>query len=1135
MKKILLLLSILFSVIAYAQVTPPWTKPNNSYGAVLNRGAYDSTLLGPTGCGAPTSLKAVNIKRFGQYFDSCNHKYYLFDPKFGTWDTLHIGVSLATSYIFLNGITESGGTVKLGGNFTENTNSDLGGFKYKLSNGKLFVDAANDSALNVGAAGGSAFRVNTNTGFTHIASAFIAGFAAYSGFSQFTGGDVLFNSGARIVSNHYSLKIIRNRPLLEDSVGVSLSNDIVGTSGIDEINYTPLKIKIRDFSTNVERVLFSVRGNGQLKINTGAQQLGYVLTALDMEGNSEWQAPTGGGPDTSGAFITSIYRKTGSDSVFFVKGGVHTFAFRDSLGIMTMWSLRDSTEWINIKKYFDITDGLEHGIEIKQAIADAKTLKKTLVFPDGNYWSDSTLVMDKVSVMAIGKNVFIRTTNTSGSSSNGNSVFNLFYLKDSSSLQGFRVRGTGRPATWPVSSSTYPIQNGVRVSGNMNTILNMEYKDLQGAGYFAFDEAFDSFKGNIVSGMRASFCGVGYMNYYYQQYSFLSDFYGDSLRMGLVEFGNNNTFDNITLTFSNHAGMVNNGVGDDHDSWNAININHCNELLVKNLQHGLNISNIQMWYTNLKCEDADRLIVTGGAFGQMAVTSSGSSVPKTITVSNVYDGGGVSWTATGTGLILKSGIRKKNTTDMSLEAISASGSNKFSVHSDSSWFYNNAGGFLGSDSLENAANKTNKKVMVRDYVTKRWQQIPLDSIGGTGSSLVVGTSPIGSGTPGRLLFESSTNILQQTANLSYTSASDLFQVGSTSVSTSNVPMVVNTASGHATFLQEWRKNGVIWSGITRNGGFRFSPDNTEITGNDFAEIGYLNNIGGPGFMNMAVDANALFFMGASSNEALRMNSSYGIGWSSSTPNAAGSDIYISRSAAGVMKITTNNATTYGGLITATQSVGAGASPTALLHIGAGTASENTAPVKVNAGTLLTTIEPLTIETNANGYYASSVALNRYSGGGSIVDFTSDVNNSGTGETDLFTYTTKASTLAATGEKIIFDIGGTFNDMTATGQLQFYFGGTNIGNTGALTISATGGWSAKIFIIRTGASTARSLVTVTTPGASTAIYTTETDLTGLTFTNTNIIKVTGTSGGAGGGSGDITAKLGTIFWYGASNN
>lgn len=217
-------------------------------------------------------------------------------------------------------------------------------------------------------------------------------------------------------------------------------------------------------------------------------------------------------------------------------------------------------------------------------------------------------------------------------------------------------------------------------------------------------------------------------------------------------------------------------------------------------------------------------------------------------------------------------------------------------------------------------------------------------------------------------------------------------------------------------------------------------------------------------------------------------------------------------------------------------VGIGVStPTGVLHLKAGTATASTAPLKFTSGTLLTTQEAFTQEADANSFYQTNNALNRYSLGGSIKDFITTVDNTSTTETDLYTYTTKASTLAADGGKLMFKVAGTFNDATSTAQLQFYFGGMSIGNTGTLTVSSVGGWNAEGMLIRTSSTTVRAIVTVNTPGASTALYTTQTDLTGLTLSATNIIKLTGTAGGATGGSGDISAKLGTITWMGAANN
>lgn len=210
------------------------------------------------------------------------------------------------------------------------------------------------------------------------------------------------------------------------------------------------------------------------------------------------------------------------------------------------------------------------------------------------------------------------------------------------------------------------------------------------------------------------------------------------------------------------------------------------------------------------------------------------------------------------------------------------------------------------------------------------------------------------------------------------------------------------------------------------------------------------------------------------------------------------------------------------------------SPTANVHIGAGAAGANSAPLKINSGTIQTTAEAGTFEYNGSHFQTKASAL-RFATGGCIADFTADVNNSGTGETDLLSYTTPASTLANTGEKIIATYGGTNNDATATTQLKVLFGGTTIFDSGAVTITGTGSWKVDVLIIRTGASTARSIVSWSIGTSATAIPPTETDITGLTFTNTNILKVTGTAGGAGGGSNDITGKLGTIFWYGQASN
>lgn len=99
MKKLLLLLCVLFCGFAHAQI---FTKPSNPYGIIANRYSFDSTLYFPTGCGNPTDTmslfsqgntgSAQKLKKSAIYFDSCGHTFWIYDPSTLSW----IGVSASS-------------------------------------------------------------------------------------------------------------------------------------------------------------------------------------------------------------------------------------------------------------------------------------------------------------------------------------------------------------------------------------------------------------------------------------------------------------------------------------------------------------------------------------------------------------------------------------------------------------------------------------------------------------------------------------------------------------------------------------------------------------------------------------------------------------------------------------------------------------------------------------------------------------------------------------------------------------------------------------------------------------------------------------------------------------------------------
>jgi len=88
MKKVLLIIFVLASMCANAQVYQLMPQ----YGYQAPRMAFDSTLQIPTTCGVPT-LKSVQFvtKKSAVAFDSCNNKFYTYNPKTQVWSEVSGG------------------------------------------------------------------------------------------------------------------------------------------------------------------------------------------------------------------------------------------------------------------------------------------------------------------------------------------------------------------------------------------------------------------------------------------------------------------------------------------------------------------------------------------------------------------------------------------------------------------------------------------------------------------------------------------------------------------------------------------------------------------------------------------------------------------------------------------------------------------------------------------------------------------------------------------------------------------------------------------------------------------------------------------------------------------------------------
>jgi hypothetical protein len=86
MRKIIFILFLFISFVGKAQVYQEMPQ----YGYRANRMIFDSTLSIPTTCGVPT-LKSNITKKAAIAFDSCNNKFYQYNPKTITWSEISGG------------------------------------------------------------------------------------------------------------------------------------------------------------------------------------------------------------------------------------------------------------------------------------------------------------------------------------------------------------------------------------------------------------------------------------------------------------------------------------------------------------------------------------------------------------------------------------------------------------------------------------------------------------------------------------------------------------------------------------------------------------------------------------------------------------------------------------------------------------------------------------------------------------------------------------------------------------------------------------------------------------------------------------------------------------------------------------
>lgn len=152
---------------------------------------------------------------------------------------------------------------------------------------------------------------------------------------------------------------------------------------------------------------------------------------------------------------------------------------------------------------------------------------------------------------------------------------------------------------------------------------------------------------------------------------------------------------------------------------------------------------------------------------------------------------------------------------------------------------------------------------------------------------------------------------------------------------------------------------------------------------------------------------------------------------------------------------------------------------------------------------------------------AGLSTKRATVGGGIKEYFTSVGNVTTGEDDLFTYTTEANIFGTNGDNIRGEYSGTTAANANTKTLKLYFAGTVLLDSGALLLSDNS-WKFKFTIIRVSSTVVRYSVEFVYDGAATSVLKVG-ELTGLTLSGTNILKITGEATS----TDDIVATMGTV--------
>jgi len=384
------------------------------YGYTTFRMNFDSTIQIPTFCGVPR-LGSNVTKKGALAFDSCNNRFYFFNPKLQAWDTIKSAdASLFVKYSdtaqMLSAYLRKADTIFLSNRIDQRvkyTDSAAMLLPYlrKIDTTNKFVSSVtklNDSTIqvikgtttsnitisSVTSATRLITRVWNNTGAT-----ILRGSVVYISGRHSSNLPTIALAEANNEENSYKTFALVDGDIADNSAGIVIQAGNIGNLNLPTSSYVDgdilyLSPTVPGGYTTTKPLapyhickLGSVTrahptfGSIEIKIENGWQldelsdvsipivpadsvllqfsrvdSLWHDVSPLVAIGN-RYVKPS----DTTNKWITNVFRKTASDSVFFVRGGTNNFAFRDSTGAAG-WGLLGNSGTSDATNFLGTTD-----------------------------------------------------------------------------------------------------------------------------------------------------------------------------------------------------------------------------------------------------------------------------------------------------------------------------------------------------------------------------------------------------------------------------------------------------------------------------------------------------------------------------------------------------------------------------------------------------------------------------------------------------------------------------------------------------------------------------------------------------------------------------------------------------------